>query len=145
MTITGKMLIEMGYEQGPWFGAALKAANSAEAAGLDVRTAIDATMPPPVIPLRAVGSKPYFLNIRAEDSTEAENIAMVEETMRELMRVPTVEAGAIMPDACPAGEICVGGVVATKEAIHPGYHSADICCSMGISGLMYQTHQRCAE
>jgi tRNA-splicing ligase RtcB (3'-phosphate/5'-hydroxy nucleic acid ligase) len=42
-----------------------------------------------------------------------------------------------MPDACPsgrlAGTIPVGGVIAAKEAIHPGMHSADICCSMACS------------
>lgn len=133
--ITGKTLIDWGYPQGPWFGAAIAAANVAARDGLDPHDAIKGAMPPPVIPLRSVGSKPYHLNIRAEEAVEAENIVMVEETMRELMRVPTVEAGAIMPDACPAGEICVGGIVATKDAIHPGYHSADICCSMGISIL----------
>ncbi|MGE0283289.1 MAG: hypothetical protein AB7P20_22080 [Rhizobiaceae bacterium] len=37
-----------------------------------------------------------------------------------------------MPDACPAGTIPVGGVV-VSEAIYPGMHSADICCSMAIS------------
>jgi tRNA-splicing ligase RtcB len=135
MTITGRDLIEWGYKQGPWFGAAIAAANRALLTGGDVRAAIDATKPPPAVPLRPAGTLPYFLNIRAEDEVEADNIRMVEETMRELMRVPTVVSGAVMPDACPAGEICVGGVVATKEAIHPGYHSADICCSMGISVL----------
>lgn len=133
--ITGKTLIDWGYPQGSWFGAAIAAANKAQADGLDPHEAIKATMPAPHIPLRALGSKPYFLNIRADNEVEAQNIIMVEDTMRELMRVPTVEGGAVMPDACPAGEICVGGVVATKEAIHPGYHSADICCSMGISIL----------
>ncbi|WP_204288294.1 hypothetical protein, partial [Proteus mirabilis] len=52
-----------------------------------------------------------------------------------LMRTPVIRAGAIMPDACPAGPvgtIPVGGV-AVSEAIHPGMHSADICCSMAIS------------
>jgi tRNA-splicing ligase RtcB len=48
-------------------------------------------------------------------------------------------AGAVMPDACPAGSapgtIPVGGVVAAKDAIHPGMHSADICCSMALSVL----------
>lgn len=134
MTITGKTLIDWGYKQGPWFGAAIAAANDAVANGQDPHAAIQSEMPPPVIPLRSVGL-PYFLNIRAEDANETANIEMVEATMRELMRVPTVVAGAVMPDACPAGEICVGGVVAAKEAIHPGYHSADICCSMGISVL----------
>ncbi|TIP98289.1 MAG: RNA-splicing ligase RtcB, partial [Mesorhizobium sp.] len=50
-------------------------------------------------------------------------------------RTPVIRAGAIMPDACPtgpSGTIPVGGV-AVSEAIHPGMHSADICCSMAIS------------
>jgi RNA-splicing ligase RtcB len=42
-----------------------------------------------------------------------------------------------MPDACPAGAapgtIPVGGVVAAENAIHPGMHSADICCSLAVS------------
>ena len=63
----------------------------------------------------------------------------VERHMAELMRVPTIVAGAVMPDACPAGAapgtIPVGGVVAAKDAIHPGMHSADICCSMAVSVL----------
>ncbi|MDT9702579.1 hypothetical protein, partial [Streptomyces sp. P17] len=57
--------------------------------------------------------------------------------MDELMRTPTIVRGAVMPDACPSGSapgtIPVGGVVATRDAIHPGFHSADICCSMAVS------------
>lgn len=131
--ITGKDLIEMGYEQGAWFGSAIKAANLAEELGLSVREAVDSHKPKPFTPLRKKGYLGYYLNIRAEDENEAANIEQVKETFDQLMRVPTIVAGAIMPDACPAGEICVGGVVAAKEAIHPGFHSADICCSMGIS------------
>lgn len=75
------------------------------------------------------------MNIRAEDALEQDNIEKVTATMRELARTPVVRAAAIMPDACPSGPvgtIPVGGVVAS-EAIHPGMHSADICCSMAIS------------
>ena len=76
------------------------------------------------------------MNIRAEDQDEADNVAAVEKHMVELMRVPTVVAGAVMPDACPAGAapgtIPVGGVIAAT-AIHPGMHSSDICCSMALS------------
>lgn len=132
--ITGRDLIDWGYPQGKWFGAAIKAANEAQAHGADIDAAIRAVMPPPAIPLRDE-PLPYYLNIRAEDAVEDANIAMVTATMNELMRVPTIVSGAVMPDACPAGEICVGGVVAAKDAIHPGYHSADICCSMGITVL----------
>ena len=66
---------------------------------------------------------------------EGENVAAVRVGFTELMRTPTLEKGAIMPDACacpagPVGTIPVGGVVAARNAIHPGMHSADICCSM---------------
>ena len=52
--------------------------------------------------------------------------------MTELMRTPTIEAGAIVPDACPAGPvgtITVGYVAATRNAIHPGMHAAEKFCS----------------
>lgn len=51
------------------------------------------------------------------------------------MRTPVIRTGAIIPDASlsgPSGTIPVGGGMAS-EAIHPGMHSADICCSMAIS------------
>ena len=57
-------------------------------------------------------------------------------TMNELMKTPTIVDGAIMPDACPTGgkgTIPVGGVVVAKNAIHPGMHSADICCSVMLT------------
>ncbi len=85
------------------------------------------------------GGVAYQLNIRAEEAGDADNIASVEKHMADLMRVPTLVAGAVMPDACPSGAapgtIPVGGVVAAKDAIHPGMHSADICCSMAVTVL----------
>ena len=56
--------------------------------------------------------------------------------MQTLMKTPTIVDGAIMPDACPAGPngtIPVGGVAVAKNAIHPGMHSADICCSVMLN------------
>ena len=137
--ITGKTLVEMGYKPGPWLPAAISAANSAAANGEDVRAAIDAIAPRAVatVGLRASGDLAHRLNIRAEHPDEEANVAAVEQHMRELMRVPTIVAGAVMPDACPAGAapgtIPVGGVIAAKDAIHPGMHSADICCSMAAT------------
>ena len=55
-----------------------------------------------------------------------------------LMRTPTLRGGAVMPDACPAGPpgtIPVGGVVVAERALHPGMHSADICCSVMLTDL----------
>ena len=91
--------------------------------------------PPPSVPLRAAGALPFYVNIEADTPDEQANIDAVSRSMAELMRTPVIRAGAIMPDACPAGQpgtIPVGGI-AVSEAIHPGMHSADICCSMAIS------------
>jgi tRNA-splicing ligase RtcB (3'-phosphate/5'-hydroxy nucleic acid ligase) len=80
---------------------------------------------------------PFQMLIEADNDLEHANIAKVRETFTELMRTPVIRAGAVMPDACPAGPlgtIPVGGVVSSSE-IHPGFHSADICCSMAISVL----------
>lgn len=138
--ITGKTLTEWGYKPGAWFKDAIAAAEATRLSGGsddDVRRAVKAFEPPPVITMRAVGDLAYRLNIRAEDQDEIENVASVERHMVELMRVPTIVAGAVMPDACSAGQqpgtIPVGGVVAARGAIHPGMHSADICCSMAVT------------
>src|SRR4029077_17561829 len=91
----------------------------------------------PAATLRAAGALAHRLNIAPEDADEIANVAAVEQHMTELMRVPTVRAGAVMADACPAGSapgtIPVGGVVAVENAIHPGMYSADICCSLAVS------------
>ena len=79
---------------------------------------------------------PLQINIKAENELEEANVKAVVETMKAVMRTPTVVAGSVMPDACPTGAIGtipVGGVVVTKNAIHPGMHSADICCSVMLS------------
>ena len=64
--------------------------------------------------------------------------------MDALMRVPTIMAGAVMPDACPSGAaegtIPVGEVVACEDAIHPGFHSSDICCSVAITVFARKDH-----
>jgi RNA-splicing ligase RtcB len=143
--ITGNDLIAWGYEPGPWFKAAIAHANVMKLNGNDegaIREELTSFAPPPVeyISRRPHGEHlPYHLNIEAENEGEVENIAAVRAHMDELMRVPTIKAGAVMPDACPAGSakgtIPVGGVVACENAIHPGYHSADICCSMAITVL----------
>lgn len=132
--LTGKDLIEAGVTTGKHFGAALQAANKALVEGADWVAAAKAHEPPPALPLREK-PLPFHLNIEAESDDELVTVSAVQDTMRELMKTPVVTAGALMPDACPAGPlgtIPVGGVVASKH-IHPGMHSADICCSMAIS------------
>jgi tRNA-splicing ligase RtcB len=137
--ITGKTLIDLGYAPGPWFKGAIDALNgmgdlSPEALAVEIVKLAPA--PRVRVRLRREGL-PFHLNLIANDPAEAANVAAVEAHMRELLRTPTLVAGAVMPDACPAGSapgtIPVGGVVAAKEAIHPGMHSADICCSMAAT------------
>src|SRR5262245_50095567 len=107
--ITGKTLIAWGYAPGPWFAAAISAAEEARASGADeaaIRAIVDDFAPAPApkpVPLRAAGAASFALNIRAEQPEDADNIAGVERHMAELMRVPTLVAGAVMPDACPSG------------------------------------------
>lgn len=130
MTFTGKDLIEAGFKPGPHFAAMLTEANKS---GLIDKSALARHLPEPK--LKLTDGLPFHLLAEAENEDERANLAAVDETMREMLRTPIVKAGAAMPDACPAGHvgtIPVGGVAAS-EAIHPGMHSADICCSVAIS------------
>lgn len=145
--ITGHDLIQWGFKPGPWFKQAIVEANrlvmEQDYSEPELIAALGVYAPPePVyIQRRAPGAYRHHLhyNIDAENAGDVENIAAVAKHMDELMRVPTIKAGAVMPDACPAGSapgtIPVGGVVACENAIHPGFHSADICCSMAITTI----------
>jgi RNA-splicing ligase RtcB len=134
--LTSSMLTDWGHKPGEAFGAALRDGRAALENGdtLDaVRQMLESYKPAPVLPLAASGAKPFHINLEAATEDEKVNLESVSHHMTELMRTPTIEAGAIMPDACPAGPlgtIPVGGVVAARNAIHPGMHSADICCSV---------------
>ncbi|WP_428645057.1 RtcB family protein [Roseibium sp.] len=136
LKLTSEMLADWGHEPGKAFGAALRdgqaALDNGEALEA-VRQMLESYKPDPVLPLADPGAKPFHVNLEAASEDEKANLEAVMHHMTELMRTPTIEAGAIMPDACPAGPlgtIPVGGVVAARGAIHPGMHSADICCSV---------------
>jgi hypothetical protein len=133
--ITGDTLIAWGIKPGKSFKAALALARklAAEGQGFEaVRAAIVDKFPAPVVMTRRA-SGTFTEAISAETDEDAANIASVRAHMAELMRCPMLEHGAIMPDACPSGSapgtIPVGGAVVSR-AIHPAFHSADICCSM---------------
>lgn len=138
--ISGKTLVAWGVPPGSHMGSALALANRMSAEGADRQAILAAvlTLVPQAIPMRTVAA-PYAVALDAETELERENAAAVLEHMDHLMRVPTISAGAVMPDACPSGHapgtIPVGGVVACRDAIHPGFHSADICCSVAITVL----------
>jgi tRNA-splicing ligase RtcB len=134
---TGKDLLDLGFKSGKWFKDALAHINANGLEGVALLAYLDTVKPPAEIPLLAAPA-PFYENIRADSAVEQQNIDYVRQSMALLMRTPTVVTGAIMPDACPAGPpgtIPVGGVVVTRNAIHPGMHSADICCSVMLTNL----------
>lgn len=91
--------------------------------------------PPPKLAMRQVPS-PLAEAILASDTDKDElaNLQAVRRHMTELLKIPVISKGAILPDACPMGgrEACipVGGAIAVENAIIPSAHSSDICCSM---------------
>ena len=133
--ITGKDIQALGYPPGAWFKEALQYINTHNLRGQDLDYYLIQFKLPDAI---AILNQPvsYSKNILAENVIEEDNIERVVATMNAVMQTPTVVNGAIMPDACPSGPvgtIPVGGIVATKNTIHPGMHSADICCSVMLS------------
>ncbi|MGI4871205.1 MAG: RtcB family protein [Janthinobacterium lividum] len=134
---TGKDLIDLGLRSGKWFKEALEHINAHHLEGAEMLAYLDTVKPPATLPLLPA-PVPFYQNISADTAVEQDNIDYVRKSMDLLMRTPTVVTGAIMPDACPAGPlgtIPVGGVVVTRNAIHPGMHSADICCSVMLTNL----------
>lgn len=135
MKITGNNLIDLGFKPKKWFAEALDYINENNLDENQMREYLDQFRSPAPIPLK--GDPAHFIiNIRAENESEAENVEKVIKTMQTLMKTPTLVQGAIMPDACPTGpegHIPVGGLVVAKNTIHPGFHSADICCSVMLT------------
>ncbi|CAL2082550.1 RtcB family protein [Tenacibaculum sp. 190524A02b] len=135
MKINGKMLIEMGFKSGKWFPEAMEYINSRDLIKDEIVEYLAQYRPAPEVSLL---EKPadFKINIKAENELEKDNVTKVVTSMEVLMKTPTLVNGAIMPDACPtgsAGTIPVGGIAVAKNAIHPGMHSADICCSVMLT------------
>lgn len=140
---TGGNIIELGYEPGPWFRDVLRDVNdsdmSRQEAIITVKAAHDAWLSQQNIAAKDVislqDSVEFIVNMTPENDAERHNVDMVVNGFKDLVRTPTIVAGALMPDACPSepGAIPVGGVIGAKNAIHPGMHSADICCSMFLT------------
>ncbi|MGL6129373.1 MAG: RtcB family protein, partial [Chryseobacterium artocarpi] len=132
MEFNGTHLIELGYRPAKWFKDAIAYINENNLNEDQIKEYLEQFKQPDIIPLHET-SKDFIINIKAEDESENDNVEKVIKTMEVLMKTPTLVGGALMPDACPTGpvgQIPVGGVVVAKNAIHPGFHSADICCSV---------------
>ncbi len=133
--ITGHDLIAMGYKQGKWMKEAIAHINSNDINGETLERYLEQFKSPEPMTLHDK-SIDFSINIKAESELEEDNVSKVINSMETLMKTPTLVDGAIMPDACPTGPdgtIPVGGVAVARNAIHPGMHSADICCSVMLS------------
>lgn len=141
MEIKARDLLAAGWQEGPRIGAALRRARELEASGVPrdvLLVQLENEFPktaPRLMPRELPA--PLAEAICAETPEELQNIASCRARMRELLHMPVIEAGALMPDACPSSlgraTIPVGGAIAVRNAIIPGAHSADICCSMFAS------------
>lgn len=134
-------LLAAGWQEGPRIGKALRRARELEQSGLE-RTALLEQLEtefPKVLPLIELREEraPLAEAILASNALEESNLHACRGRMGELLRMPVIEAGALMPDACPSSRdtaaIPVGGAIAVRNAIIPGAHSADVCCSLFAS------------
>jgi RNA-splicing ligase RtcB len=133
--ITGKDLIELGFKPNKRFREAIDYANKNNLSGNDLKLYVESIQPEHIELHKDPVS--FYQNIKAETQEEIDNIKQVFEAMNSIMTTPTVVNGCVMPDACPTqeGQIPVGSVVVTKNAIHPSMHSADICCSVMMTNF----------
>jgi RNA-splicing ligase RtcB len=139
MQIDGNDLIDAGWQPSAQFPEMLAAARALEDRGITDKSyalkllARDFPKPPSKL-TRREQPLPLAEAIHATSEADERNIGNVRRFMKQLLRVPVIEGGAVMPDACPAGAaeatIPVGGAIAVRNAILPAAHSADICCSM---------------
>jgi len=140
--LTQSELILAGWEEGPQIDALLDAVRVMEHRGIrDASYALKKLrrdFPPPDLRLRLrEEASPLTEAIAATSPLDSQNIGAVRRQMNELLRVPVVLGGSVMPDACPAGSapatIPVGGIIAVDRAIIPSAHGEDVCCSMQAS------------
>ncbi len=138
--INGRDLIAWGFTPGEWFRRGVAIANAMRTEGSDdaaILAHLRTIEPSANSILLRTNSLEFGVFLDTETDAERANAEAVIQHMDALMRVPTIVKGAVMPDACPAGAalgtIPVGGAVACEDAIHPGFHSADICCSVAMT------------
>ena len=137
--ITAQDLLDAGWCEGPEIGQALDRARQYQERGINdpkyLLKLLARDVPKAKTKLTARDQPaPLGEAIAATCEEDEVNIGNVRRLMDQLLRMPRITRGALMPDACPAGNapaaIPVGGAIAVENAIMPSAHSADICCSM---------------
>ncbi|MBV6653294.1 MAG: hypothetical protein KI786_06040, partial [Mameliella sp.] len=73
MKITGQTLIELGYQPGRWFGAALDHANQYKLEGDELKIYLDSVAQQTIEPHATPPQ--YYKNIEAETEEEISNVA----------------------------------------------------------------------
>lgn len=146
MKVDGSTLIGWGFKPGKWFKDAIATADAmardthfgkANHTEADMIAAVKKLEPTPIqimAPQLPQNVQMHY-NIDAENEYDEANIAKVKEAVTEIARIPVVRSISVMPDACPTGpfSVPVGTVVVAENAIVPGWHSADICCSVAMT------------
>ncbi|MGC4081671.1 MAG: RtcB family protein [Vicinamibacterales bacterium] len=141
MEIKARDLVAAGWHEGRRLGPALRRARDLESSGVpraEVLAQLEQEFPKQLaVILPRYEPAPLAEAIDVETDIEAENVAASRARMHELLHSPVIQRGVIMPDTCPSGggraTIPVGGAIEVANAIIPGAHSADICCSMFAS------------
>ena len=139
--INGHDLLRIGWQSGPELGEAIKKGNSLIDSGMSKESVLsmkEFKNPPQKTFLRpSKYSKELSIAMEPERKSNSTNYNSVVSQMTELMKMPRILRGTVMPDACPTSgdkaNITVGGAIIGDNAIFPGAHSADICCSMFVS------------
>ena len=136
MSYTPKDFIDLGYPFEKWMLEAVEIAKL-EGDEADLQKIADEVKAMPQFKAHKMRTEPCETYINLDDGNEYEHANKLQavDTINRLALLPTIEKAAVMPDACSAGAICVGGVVAARNAIHPAFHSADVCCSMFMSEI----------
>lgn len=151
--ITGRMLVEHGWPEGPLVGMALAVARHRAAEGLsdeDILAELERVWSNPETPVGGAGYPELAEAVRAYHAAQvppAVRAAPLEapvwgedlidpQAMHQLqnaMRLPVTVAGALMPDAHVGYGIPIGGVVALDGAVAPYMVGVDIACRMMMS------------
>lgn len=131
--LNGDDIIALGVPRGPHVGRVLKFLRmskvintTAEAEAFVIKYADQI---PPVLTKEDPFKKQLSINLSSENEGNYDQCVTA---MQDCLATPYTIRGQLLPDACPAGVIPVGGVIASRR-LHPGYHSADVACSLVAS------------
>src|SRR5262245_59505616 len=107
MDIKARDLLAAGWPEGRRLGSVLKRARELQATGLDLAGVfatleVDYPKNAQLVALRPTPA-PLAEAVDAETPVETVNLAASRARLAELLHVPVVKRGTLMPDTCPSG------------------------------------------